>query len=116
MSNKPTLLRQGCEWTKSEEREGNWILFCDGQRINRVAIPKQAANEILSEHNAALAALQQDLKAALDRRAEAVEQLAAERCDWTELRDLLHLTSTDNDKAAVIREIKQLATVIHEIK
>jgi hypothetical protein len=37
------------------------------------------------------------------------QQLAAERVDWTELRDLLHLPSTDDDKALVVNEIKQLA-------
>jgi hypothetical protein len=32
----------------------------------------------------------------------------AERLDWTELRDILHLPSSDCDKTLVIREIKQL--------
>lgn len=38
-----------------------------------------------------------------------IEYMIEQECaDWTELRDLLKLPSTDNDRSAVIEEIKRL--------
>jgi hypothetical protein len=42
--------------------------------------------------------------------------LASERVDWSELRDILHLPSTDCDKELVIREIRELASERERIK